>query len=207
MSAQSVRGCHGCMTASRTSGAPNFASAPVSCTPTKSAPPLAAAGGRVPRSLTPPRPHDRARRLSQTSRRRPRCFWNNISKNCASYLDSLHRLKRPWLRRCACCGKALFRPDAALPNSWRRPAWRVPAALAPSVNAGSRVGVWGRVGQTMHIFDTSSKVRLEERRDADGLDAYVPRIMRGGELCDANVDRFLLDLPLNGVRSRHSLRA
>lgn len=34
------------------------------------APPRAAAGGRVPRSLTPARLHDRARRLSQTSRRR-----------------------------------------------------------------------------------------------------------------------------------------
>jgi len=59
----------------------------------------------------------------------------------------------------------------------------------------------------MHIFDTSSKVTLEERRAADGLDAYVPRILYDGELYDADVDRFFLDLPLNGVRSRHSLRA
>ncbi|MBW9089738.1 site-specific integrase [Rhizobium wenxiniae] len=59
----------------------------------------------------------------------------------------------------------------------------------------------------MDIFDTSTKVTLEERRAADGLDAYVPRILRGGELYDADVDRFFLDLPLNGVRSRHSLRA
>lgn len=59
----------------------------------------------------------------------------------------------------------------------------------------------------MDIFDTSSKVTLEERRAAEGLDAYVPRILRGGELYDADVDRFFLDLPLNGVRSRHSLRA
>lgn len=59
----------------------------------------------------------------------------------------------------------------------------------------------------MHILDTSSKVTLEERRAADGLDAYVPRILCDGELYDADVDRFFLDLPLNGVRSRHSLRA
>lgn len=103
--------------------------------------------------------------------------------------------------------EALSRPVAALPNSWRRPAWRVPAALAPSVDTGSRVGVWGRGEQAVDIFDTSSKVTLEERRAADGLDAYVPRILRGDVLCDADVDRFFLDLPLNGVRSRHSLRA
>src|SRR3546814_16473182 len=59
----------------------------------------------------------------------------------------------------------------------------------------------------MHILDTSSKVTLEERRAADGLDAYVPRILCDGELYDADVDRFFLDLPLKGVRSRHSLRA
>ncbi len=59
----------------------------------------------------------------------------------------------------------------------------------------------------MDIFDTSKKVTLEERRAANGLDAYVPRILRGGELYDADVDRFFLDLPLNGVRSRHTLRA
>jgi hypothetical protein len=42
---------------------------------------------------------------------------------------------------------------------------------------------------------------------ADGLDAYVPRILWNGGLYDPDVDRFFLDLPLNGVRSRHSLRA
>lgn len=69
------------------------------------------------------------------------------------------------------------------------------------------MGVWGRVEQAVDILDTSSKVTLEERRAADGLDAYVPRILRGSELYDADIDRFFLDLPLNGVRSRHSLRA
>src|SRR3546814_11233014 len=65
----------------------------------------------------------------------------------------------------------------------------------------------------MRISDWSSDVcssdlvTLEERRAADGLDAYVPRILCDGELYDADVDRFFLDLPLNGVRSRHSLRA
>lgn len=83
----------------------------------------------------------------------------------------------------------------------------MPAALAPSVDTSSRVGVWGRVEQAVDILDTSSKVTLEERRAADGLDAYVPRILRGSELYDADVDRFFLDLPLNGVRSSHSLRA
>ncbi|MCX8571164.1 tyrosine-type recombinase/integrase [Aminobacter sp. MET-1] len=52
-----------------------------------------------------------------------------------------------------------------------------------------------------------SSITIEERRSADGLDAYVPRFLRGGALYDPDVDRFFLDLPLNGVRSRHSLRA
>ncbi|WP_315860436.1 site-specific integrase [Rhizobium leguminosarum] len=46
-----------------------------------------------------------------------------------------------------------------------------------------------------------------EERFAEGLDAGVPRIVRDGKLYDPDVDRFFLDLPLNGVRSRHSLRA
>lgn len=45
------------------------------------------------------------------------------------------------------------------------------------------------------------------RRDAPGLDADVPMILRDGTLYDANLDRFLLDLRLNGVRSRHTIRA
>jgi hypothetical protein len=53
------------MKASRTSGSPNFASASVPSTPTKSAPPLAGSAGRVPRSLTPPSRHDRHAHLSQ----------------------------------------------------------------------------------------------------------------------------------------------
>lgn len=59
----------------------------------------------------------------------------------------------------------------------------------------------------MDDFDASSKIRLEERRDADGIDAYVPLILCDGELYYADVDRFFLDLALNGVRSRHSIRA
>lgn len=58
-------------------------------------------------------------------------------------------------------------------------------------------------------MDASSliTITLLERRGADGLDAHVPQILRGGDLYDADLDRFFLDLPLNGVRSRHSLRA
>src|SRR3546814_456315 len=40
-----------------------------------------------------------------------------------------------------------------------------------------------------------------------GLDAHVPLILRGDALYDPDLDRFFLDLPLSGVRSRHSLRA
>ncbi|HEV3371241.1 MAG TPA: site-specific integrase [Xanthobacteraceae bacterium] len=50
-------------------------------------------------------------------------------------------------------------------------------------------------------------ITIQERRSADGLDAHIPIILRDGALYDADLDRFLLDLPLNGVRSPHSLRA
>lgn len=59
----------------------------------------------------------------------------------------------------------------------------------------------------MDTVVTASKITIEERRGADGLDAYVPRILCGGALYDPDVDRFFLDLPLHGVRSHHSLRA
>src|SRR3546814_16214202 len=44
------------------------------------------------------------------------------------------------------------------------------------------------------------------RCEAKGLDAHVPLILRGDALYDPDLDRFLLDLPLAGIRSRHSLR-
>ena len=50
-------------------------------------------------------------------------------------------------------------------------------------------------------------ITIQERRSADELDAHIPIILRDGALYDADLDRFLLDLPLNGVRSPHSLRA
>jgi len=52
-----------------------------------------------------------------------------------------------------------------------------------------------------------STITVCERREARGLDAHVPLILRGGALYDPDLDRFFLDLPLSGVRSRHSLRA
>ena len=59
-------------------------------------------------------------------------------------------------------------------------------------------------------------ITLLERRGqaADGAvsggwsrEAQVPSIQRNGKAYDANLDRFLADLPLNGVRSLHSLRS
>ena len=51
------------------------------------------------------------------------------------------------------------------------------------------------------------EVTLQERRQAEGLDADVPVLLRDGALYDPDLDRFFLDLPLSGIRSRHSLRA
>ena len=57
----------------------------------------------------------------------------------------------------------------------------------------------------MDTSDTS--IVIQERRAADGLDSYIPMILQGGEIYDPDLDRYFLDLPLNGARSRHSLRA
>lgn len=51
------------------------------------------------------------------------------------------------------------------------------------------------------------EIRLLEFRDETGLDRDIPRIMAGGELYDSDLDRFFFELPLNGARSSHSLRA
>ncbi|WP_342588927.1 site-specific integrase [Rhizobium phaseoli] len=103
--------------------------------------------------------------------------------------------------------EALSRPDAALPNSWRRPAWRVPGKLNSFVDAGLPGGVWGKVEQLVDNVIAASSITVQERRPTAGLDAYVPLILRDGALYDPDLDRFFRDLPLNGVRSRHSLRA
>ena len=52
-----------------------------------------------------------------------------------------------------------------------------------------------------------SVISVCEHREAKGLDAHVPRILRDDAPYDPDLDRFFLDLPLSGIRSRHSLRA
>ena len=60
-------------------------------------------------------------------------------------------------------------------------------------------------------------ITLLERRGQQAADgavssdwirqAQTPSIQRDGKAYDVNLDRFLADLPLNGVRSQHSLRS
>ena len=57
------------------------------------------------------------------------------------------------------------------------------------------------------VLAAPAVISVQERRAADGLDRHVPIILRDGIPYDADLDRFFLDLPLNGVRSPHSLRA
>lgn len=64
-----------------------------------------------------------------------------------------------------------------------------------------------RVGVRGEGFAPVSIITVCERREAKGLDAHVPLIQRDDALYDPDLDRFFLDLPLSGVRSRHSLRA
>lgn len=59
----------------------------------------------------------------------------------------------------------------------------------------------------MDNIELVSSITIQERRTANGLDAHVPMILREGALYDSDLDRFFCDLPLNGIRSRHSLRA
>lgn len=51
------------------------------------------------------------------------------------------------------------------------------------------------------------EIRLQETRNVDGGDRDIPTILADGTLYDPHLDRFFLELPLNGTRSRHSLRA
>ena len=63
-------------------------------------------------------------------------------------------------------------------------------------------------GEGLHIAGIAPVIiTIRERRSADGLDLHIPIILRDGAVYDADLDRFFLDLPLNGVRSPHSLRA
>ena len=68
-----------------------------------------------------------------------------------------------------------------------------------------REGVRGRDWQAVDISE--EPISIQERREADGLDAHIPIILRDGTIYDPDLDRYFLDLPLNGARSRHSLRA
>lgn len=51
------------------------------------------------------------------------------------------------------------------------------------------------------------EITLQEFRDGEGSDRNIPRILADGDLYDSHLDRFFLGLPLNGTRSKHSLRA
>src|SRR5208282_2023153 len=76
---------------------------------------------------------------------------------------------------------------------------------------GKSGGGWGvgRGEQAMDDFALAAPavISIQERRTAEGLDRHIPIILRDGIPYDADLDRFFLDLPLNGVRSPHSLRA
>jgi site-specific recombinase XerD len=51
------------------------------------------------------------------------------------------------------------------------------------------------------------EIRLLETREGEGLDRDVPMIVANGVVYDSDLDRFFVELPLIGSRSRHSLRA
>lgn len=51
------------------------------------------------------------------------------------------------------------------------------------------------------------EIKLLETREGEGLDRYIPQIVSDGELYNPHLDRFFVELPLNGTQSHHSLRA
>lgn len=51
------------------------------------------------------------------------------------------------------------------------------------------------------------EIRLQENDDVIGPNRYIPRIVADRAPYDIHLDRFFQELPLNGTRSRHSLRA
>lgn len=53
----------------------------------------------------------------------------------------------------------------------------------------------------------SLPIRLQEQRDADCPDRFIPIILHGDDLYNVDLDRFFQHLPLDGLRSPHSLRA
>lgn len=50
-------------------------------------------------------------------------------------------------------------------------------------------------------------IRLQETREVEGIDRYIPAVLADGTLYDPHLEQFFLELPLNGTRSRHSFRA
>jgi site-specific recombinase XerD len=64
-----------------------------------------------------------------------------------------------------------------------------------------------KVAEFVDDLDPISKITLVARRPGEGIDAHIPMILRDGELYDEHLDRFFYNLPLSGIRSRHSLRA
>ena len=125
-------------------------------------------------------------------------------RNWSRYLDSLHRnsidagglvqvanRRDPRATRSAPTSDGAARVGGACLPTWASPGW----------------GSGGGVDSGTILPAAPAIITIQERRSADGLDAHVPIILRDGSLYNADLDRFFLDLPLNGVRSPHSLRA
>lgn len=80
----------------------------------------------------------------------------------------------------------------------------------------------GRVPNTLTRRPNLDVYLIEQRSNSDSVGPngsseacdehwaahrYVPAILKDGQVYDPNLDRFLLDLPANGLRSQHSLRS
>src|SRR3546814_19299365 len=93
-------------------------------------------------------------------------------------------------------------------HAGRRPGPGAGGGLPYYCRASERMGVGSASGRGVRgeCFAPVSIITVCERREAKGLDAHVPLILRGDALYDPDLDRFFLDLPLAGIRSRHSLR-
>jgi hypothetical protein len=120
------------------------------------------------------------------------------------YLDSLHWSFGDFGGLIQVANRRGPRATRSAPQATEWRAREVPVCPPGEVQGGGP-------GEGLFLADHSllapMVIALRERRLTSGFDHYVPIILRDGVVYDGQLDRFFLDLPLNGVRSPHTLRA
>jgi antirestriction protein ArdC len=90
---------------------------------------------------------------------------NMLSRNWSPYLDSLYDSQRVADVDATGLTEAVFRPAAALPHSWRRPAWRAPGEL--NTFRRCQAAGWGSGGRLNKLWILSRRFRASQFRSKD----------------------------------------